>query len=134
MINVKIMLLAENVIRDTESNRMTAINIFENMTVPDFPLYMPTLCVLTISERARQDPAKHDCKLLIKLNKERVFETPVAIDFQDKLSNRAVLKVLGFVIPHPGKLEASLMQGRRRLARCDIDVVGVPRILKKETD
>ncbi len=69
------------------------------------------------------------------LDKIKMFEESLPIDFEDKQFNRAVVKLMGLVVPSPGKLEARMMLGRKKLGSCAVRLLKIkdPEVQKKES-
>jgi hypothetical protein len=122
MMHTHTIIFCEDFIRDADTDRVTAIKIVDNIVATHWPIFLPSFCLIAFTEREKNDDAKFDCRVVISLDKKSLFEDVVSIDFKDKYSNRAMIRLLGFVIPTPGKLEARLMHGRKKLGSFQVDI------------
>lgn len=133
MIKVKTMLMCETIIQDKETGNLTAINILENGTVKSSPIFFPQIAILAISERSLEDPRTVNCSLQLSLNKEKLFDQQVTLDYFDKLNNRVVVRILGFVLPKPGILKATLKLGRKTIGSCEVKLELIkPEVIVKQ--
>lgn len=110
MIKTKLALCAEKVIREIGSNKISVINIIEAIGAPGFPLFIPELACLFITERSQEDPNVLNCTIRISLDGEELNRKPGKISYEDKLLNRFILKINGLVIPKPGTLRISFLK------------------------
>jgi len=128
MIHSKLMLFAENIIRDTQTNKISAINIIEELASPGFPLFMAGLNVLTFLEREKDDEQTINFLLKLRLNEDELAGLEVDADFQGKLRNRNIVTVSGLVLPNPGILKAVLFHNDKEFASHEVLVqkIGEP--------
>ncbi|MDD5681270.1 MAG: hypothetical protein PHI59_08545 [Candidatus Omnitrophica bacterium] len=123
MIKSTIMLCAEGIVRDTESNNISVFNILEQFTSEGFPLFIQKFYVFNYLERELADPSQIDCQVIITNNNAELASVPIHIDFLDKLRNRAIVTVNGLAILNPGRLTARMMLNGVELGSYKIDVV-----------
>jgi len=122
MIHSKLMLFAENIIRDTQTNKISAINIIEELASPGFPLFMAGLNVLTLLEREKDDAQTINFLLKLRLDENELAGLEVGADFQDKLRNRSIVTINGLVLPNPGILRAVLFLNEKEFALHEVSV------------
>lgn len=132
MISSSLMLCAEGVIRDAETNNISVFKIFENITPEALPLLIPRFMVLAFLQRDDSDPLKIKCTLRITLNEEKILEQALNINFQGKKRNRTIINIGGLPILKQGILGTSLWLDDDMLNQYKV-VVQEPRKPKVET-
>lgn len=136
MIKTKLALCAEKVIREVGSNKISLINILETINSPGFPLFIPELACLFITERSQEDPNILSCTIRISLDGKELNRMPGKISYEDKLLNRFILRMNGLVIPKPGTLRISfLKENNREIGFWEIMVksTGKPKTKKQQS-
>lgn len=130
MISVKLLLCAERVIRDAESNSITVVNLLEDFASPGFPLFIQNMCLFALTERQEDDAQDHQFLFKIHLNDNELVSLEVQSKFGDKLRHRNIINVSGFVIPNPGQLKLSLFHEDKEVAEYLMQVkkIGPPEI------
>ena len=123
MIKSIIMLCAEGIVRDGESNNISAYNIFEQFATPGFPLLIPKLYVFNLLERDDDDPTQLDCRVIVKNNDTELVSLPIRVDFLDKMRNRTIITIGGLAVRAPGILKASILLGEQELDSYIIKVI-----------
>lgn len=132
MIRSSLMLCAQGVIRDAETNNISVFAIFENITPEGLPLLIPRFMVLAFLERDDSDPSEIKCSLRITLGEETILEQVLDINFQDKKRNRTIINIGGLPVSKQGTLETSLWLANEMLNQYKIEVKE-PRKPKVET-
>lgn len=112
---LKIALCAESIVRDIESNQLSAFNILDQIVASSFPFVFPKLTVVGVFEREENDLMSFDIELDVSHNKTSLFNTSTMLDFQDKLTHRYIFALLGVVIIAPGQLVFTFKHERRKL-------------------
>ena len=110
MIKVKLAVCAEKAIREVGSNKISLIDIIETINSPGFPLFIPQLSCLFITERSQEDPKILSCTIRFSLDGKELNRVPGKINYEDKLLNRFILVMNGLVIPKPGALRISFLK------------------------
>jgi len=130
MITCKLLLCAQGVVRDTDSNMISIFNILENLQAAGFPFFMQQMDVFALFERLPEDPAQHDILFRLSIGETELLASPLAVDFQDKLRNRSTLHIRGLVVPQPGALRVTPQVGDRVLGTYDVKVeqMAAPRV------
>ncbi len=109
MLKCKAVICSEQVIRDTESNTITAVNIIEELHSPIFPVAIPRFTAVFMLEKDEADNDQQEVRVVIKLGDAQINETPVNLNFQQKKSNRLIVSLNGLVLPSPGLLIVKLL-------------------------
>lgn len=104
---IKTIIVAENIIRDFDTNRISAINIFDAIDVQAFPIFIPNIFVLIISERKKSEGEEFKVEIVLTFGNKNILNQTLPIDFQNKLIHRAILSVQGLTIPEPGILDCT---------------------------
>ena len=126
------MLCAEGIIRDTETNRISVFQIFEHITPEGLPLLFTHFKILVFIDREDKDPSEIKFNLRINLNKEKLLEKAVSVNFHDKKRNRTIINVGGLTIGNPGILQASIWLDDKMLNEYKV-IINEPRKPKVET-
>lgn len=134
MIKAKLAVCGEKAIRDAISNKISVVNIIESIKSPGFPLFVPELTCLFITERSQKDPESIDCFIRFSLDKKELNIVPGKISYTDKLLNRFILVMNGLLIPKPGMLRVSLFskENNKEIAFWKIAIEKVGKLAKKE--
>jgi hypothetical protein len=105
MIRLRLFLVAEAIVRDAETNRVSAFNIVENMTAAGFPTLIPRIAILTAFERDSVNDAQTlSGSLSIRLGGDTLLTGRLPIDFRDKLVARHIGRIEGLIGKGPGRL------------------------------
>lgn len=130
MIEAKLTLCAENIIRDAATNNISFINLIENINSPGFPLFIQKFMVFNLIERTGKDSEQIDCELKIAINDKDLIKQPLSLNFQDKMKIRSIVDIDGLTIPNPGILRVILSYKEKSLGAYEISVnkVGKPKV------
>lgn len=107
MIRSTLIILAQGIIQDVESNSISIFNIFEEIAGAGFPLFIQKCSILNCLERDITDPDSIHLHLAIKMGDVSIAEREVDVKFQDKLRSRMIVHLQGLPLPGPGKLKIS---------------------------
>ena len=117
---------AETILRDSDTNSMSAIQILEEIPAPGFPVLLSRIAVLFVLERDPTDPDESDAHFSVRVGNDELFAAPTAFRFQGQRKTRLVVRLNGLVIPGAGLLRVSLTQAGAELAVIQINVVHAP--------
>ena len=106
----------ESAIIDVVSQRLSIINFWEALNAPTFPISIPSATIVAWVERDADEPKTVEVFARWLLNKSKLTDLPIEIDFQDQLAARVILNVSGLTVESPGTLEVQLRSGRKKLA------------------
>lgn len=104
MIRPKICFAALAVIRDAETNTVSAFNILEGLIALGFPFFLQSLRLFVLWQREPGDPARVDGTFRVRIEEQELATAPMNADFQGGLLNRTVIKLDGLIIPRAGSL------------------------------
>jgi hypothetical protein len=121
---VKIVFLtvAESVLIDSLTNRMSIINLLEQVHFEQFPSSFQDISFLAYFEREDGDKEHNNYKLKIELNGKSHTELGFESSFAGELRSRTVVKLAGMPITEPGKLSFSVMFEDRQIGMYDFDI------------
>ena len=117
------MVCGEGVTRDSETSNISIFNIIERITTEGFPAFFPKIQVVNFHERQKNDPEKYQADLKVMINRKKLFEQHVKIDFGKKLRHRLIATIGGLAIPEPGILKFFLQIGKKNMGKYEIEVV-----------
>ena len=125
---------AQGIIRDAQTNNISAFNILETLSSPGFPLFIQKIFFFSLLVKENDTENLFDLNLIVKNNEQNLLETPIKADFQDQMRNRQIIEIGGMPIPAPGILSFHLMKESTELCSYSIEIqqVGKPRIEKIE--
>lgn len=100
----KISFAALAVIRDTETNSISAFNILEGVTAVGLPFFMQNAAFFVLWEREQGEPARNPATFTM-VNAGRTLATQqITIDFGDSVRHRTIVNLAGLVVPSAGPL------------------------------
>ena len=133
MLRCDLMLCAQGVIRDVQTNNISFFNIFAEITPEGFPILVQQLSIYARFQRdVQNDPSNYEFILRMNIAERTLFEHTVNVDFQDKAMNNTIINLQGLVVPTPGELQASLWHDENQLNQYLIQV-HEPRQVTTET-
>jgi hypothetical protein len=104
MIELKLCFAAETVLRDGETNNVSAINLLEGLAAAGVPFFMQRISFFALWQRAAEDESQLRGRFIVALNETNLLEQEVPMDFGTELRTRSILHVVGLVVPGPGTL------------------------------
>jgi len=123
--------VSEGLVRDAQSNNISAFNILERYSSPAFPLFIPKIFFFALLERNNTEGSDFELRLQILNNGERLNEVTLTANFQTSLLNRQLVSIGGLAIPNPGRLIFNLSRDEELLGSYSIEIVrtGTPEII-----
>ena len=130
MITCKLLVCAQAVVRDADTNNISVLNILEEIFGAGFPLFVQAMAVFALLERGQDDPEKIDCTLRIMLGDNELATAKPAVNFDGKFRNRTIVRIEGMVLPGPGDMEVAFLAGKEVLNTYTVRVgkIGEPAI------
>jgi hypothetical protein len=120
MIRSTLVVCAESVVRDAETNSISVFNILEDISSAAFPVALPKLSVLFILERDLSDPEQATCLITLRMGNHPIGQATIEGDFEGKLRTRAILVAQGVVISEPGILTIDVVVNETVVGSWDI--------------
>ena len=113
---------AERVIRDSDEDRMTVVDIVDSIAAEGFPYYISRLSLLMIYHREETDSDTESVVITIRNNDHEMASREQKVRFSDKIGNRTVTDLNGFLLSQPGSFSVTIMQGDKELGKWSIPV------------
>ena len=108
MLTSKILLLAEGVVRDAETNNISVFNIMEEINSPQYPVVIPKVHIFNMLERKEGDQERYICKYEITIGDEKILSNELDVVFQDTLLARNIIFIGGFPVIRPDIITVSV--------------------------
>ena len=118
----KLLFCSDSAVIDLRTNTLSAFTVIEEIGSSSFPLVLSRLTVVSIITRTADEPSRPDWTLRVSLGTQRLLDGPFRVDFQQRLSTKAIGEISGLVIPSPGVLRVDVMAGTDSLASWEIRV------------
>jgi hypothetical protein len=99
---------AETIVVDRFTDNLSIITVIEHISPESFPIVLPRMFTLFWLKRGPEDTSRPEGIVSITLGNRELLRGPLSIDFQGKLSTRAIMQVQGLVVPSPGVIRSSL--------------------------
>lgn len=100
---------AESTLLDANTNRVSLINIHDEISSPQFPFLIPLFSVLAITKKEDGEEDEGSCTIRISLGDQVVLDAPILVNYQGGEIHRSMLGLHGLVIAGPGTLKAQLL-------------------------
>ncbi len=104
MIAFDFLVCAEKLMKETEKDSYSAINILEDFPVEAFPAFIPKLSVLLVSTKLTGDVTSIQVLFQVLNNADVIFSKELPVNFLDKLKANTALNVSNLVVKNPGTL------------------------------
>lgn len=128
MIRLELLLAAEGVVVDRESNNASVFNMIEEVHFLNYPLVIPKIIIYCGLLREPADPAQHHLTLEMSVEGESFLQDNLAFNFGGGNRNRLIINIAGLAIPKPGFLRYAIKNGPEVLGAREIMVT-----LRKKT-
>lgn len=125
MITLQYALAAQRLVRDAQTNSVSAFDILEELQSPSFPLMLQRLDAIAVFEREEGDPRKPKSTVSVKLDTKLLFEGDLTVDFDNVLRTRSFLSFAGLVIPGPGTINIEFIVAGEKKGFVNIPVQAV---------
>jgi hypothetical protein len=126
MIRAKLCFAASGIVRDAETNVISAFNVLEGITAAGFPLFIQAMSFVALWEREPGDPAAIEATFTLSIGEEQLSTGQVLGTFGGKLRYRTIVNINGVVVPHPGNLRFLLQLATGETAEYVVDVEAQP--------
>jgi hypothetical protein len=124
MITVPICFAALAVVRDAETNSVSAFNILEGIVPSGLPVFLAQAALFILWEREPDDPRQSQGTFTVRINQQELLTSRQGIDFGEPplRRTRTVVRMNGLVVPAPGELTFSFRLDDGAEARYSIEV------------
>jgi hypothetical protein len=123
MIRAKTCFVAEGVITDRDTDRISAFALLDDVQAASYPLLIQKLAFFCLWGRTSTDPQRLTCEFSITLTAQDIVRHGLDIDFQQYLHNRCVIRLDGFTLKEPGVVVFRLAIPDHDIAEWTLEVV-----------
>ena len=127
MIEPLLCFVAVAVIRDAESNSISAFSILDGIVPVSLPLLLQNLSFLAIWRREQQDPVDMGATFTVSLNGNPFVTQGMSVNFGSSLRHRTIANLQGMVVAGSGTLRFSLRLDNDVSAEYVVDI-GAPQV------
>lgn len=113
---------AESTLLDANTNRVSLINIHDELSSPQFPFLVPLFSVLAVTKNEGGEADEGSCTIRISLGDQTVLDAPVLVNYQGGDIHRSMLGLHGLVITGPGMLRVQLLHNEAEIGEWQIPV------------
>ena len=126
MIKIRLLTIAESAVIAKTTNKLSIFNIVDEIQCSAFPALVKTLDLVVGSNRdPKTDPRKCSLRLKISLGRKKLFEHPVAVDYESKSRSNLIIHLQGIAVREPGMLNFAVYLKKSRLAVCALKVIKI---------
>ena len=122
MIKCVLALCAQHALIDKQSNAVSVISILDELTVPILPGLIGAISAVFVLRRNEEDASKQDLVVTAGMLQSDRQKFPFAVDFQGKLSSRAIATMQGVPIPAPGVFRVEIGLNDEVLGSWDVTI------------
>jgi len=122
MLTSRIILCAQGIIRDTETDSVSVFNILEAISAPKFPVVIDAIRVFSLTESEPVQAEDMELEWHVYLDDSELLSQKARIEFQGKKRHRMFIQIRGLEIPGPGELWITLNYGGELTVKTYIDV------------
>jgi len=127
VIRPKLCFAALAVVRDGETNTISAFNIFEGISSVGFPFLLQNAAFFVLWDRDPTDPGRIGATFTVGVDGHPALGTQeIALDFQEVLIHRSIIRLNGLVVPTPGSLRFRIAPETGTAAEFAFDVSAAP--------
>ena len=113
---------AESTLLDANTNRVSLINILDGIRSPQFPILIPVLSVLAITQKDDGEDDDVTCVIKISLGDKIIFENPTDVNYQGAKMHRIMAAIQGLIVPDSGVMTIELLFNDEKVGSCEICV------------
>lgn len=116
--------MAEVVVVDERSRRVSAINLLDSISTVGFPVVVPRIVVLVRVDR--DDDTDHvQAEATVAVNDRVLATSAVQIDFDGRSQARVIMDMSTVAIPEAGVFRVTFRVPNAAIS-CDMDVLAMP--------
>jgi hypothetical protein len=123
MLGAQLMVCAQGVIRDADTNQCTIVNVIESVVVPRLPFVLPSLCVFAVLERGVRDLPSFECSLRVRVNDKEVFGREIQVMFGTALRSRVILYLEELPLEEIGVMQVRIVHGPTTIGAWDVPIL-----------
>lgn len=113
---------------DSRTNRLTAYNIIDTISAATFPAVMLRMWIVCVVNKEDNEPDEAKRQLVVKLDDDILIDSVIEFGFGEGNVGRSLGELQGMIIPKPGTLTVSILDGDERMGHwCTIvESIGQP--------
>lgn len=104
MVKFDLLVCAESLIKESEKDTFSAINILEDFVAETYPTYIPKLAILLVTSKATEDLDTIEADFQILMNQDVMHSSKQTIAFLGKNKANTRMNVQTIPVASPGKL------------------------------
>lgn len=97
-------LCAEAIIVDQFTNKLSLINLLENVAAAGFPFVFPNLSALISIRREDGENESPDAEIVVSISEVELAKAPLNVNFQGANYTRSIFNMAGVLIEGPGEI------------------------------
>lgn len=117
--------LAEQLVIDRDTNKVSAISVIDSLAGPGFPIFLGQIAFYSVFDRDATDPDNVQLDFSAELNGQILFSNQQPVVFGNELRARAYARISGFLIPAPGSLVFHLAHAGHQIADYGVNVTAL---------
>jgi hypothetical protein len=102
--------VAESSSIDVATQRLSIFNIWDDISAPNLPAFIPSMVLITVLTREQHEPSEVELHVTVTLNGNPLAQLQTPISFQSGLRTRAVMNVQGMLFNEPGVCQITIGQ------------------------
>lgn len=110
MIKCQFFIIAEKVIQEANTNNISIINVFDQISAPSFPVFFPTVAAVGSFYKEEADPDEIDVTFRVSINARPIIESSTKIMFTGSKKAHLIVNINGIPIQEPGALVVNITQ------------------------
>lgn len=130
--------IAEEIIRDVDSDKITLVNVVEQLNAVSFPVFLSKCSAFLYLEREEEGDKEIEATVKFILNEKVLLNSPIKFSFKDKNRTRVLIKINGVVFNEEGNFKAELAIGEQKFTSYAVSLslnkVETPKIAKPSVD
>jgi hypothetical protein len=119
---------SEDYVIDQATNRVSLFNLIEDMPSAVFPFAIYSFCIFSYWERENGE-LDTSAQLTIEIGDTILFQSPLALTFQDQIKCRAVMKIHGLGVLGPGTMVVKVSLGDVTKGTWKVNVISAPQVV-----
>jgi hypothetical protein len=128
MIRSKLCFAAAAIIRDGESNIISAFNVFEGLVPTGLPLFLQQVSCFALWQRDDGDPQQVSGNFTATLDGDTLANARILVDFAGLRRSRSIVNMQGFVVPRSGVLQFRFVLETGATAEYSLDIDPPPAV------
>lgn len=119
-------------IRDAEENRISVIDLFEDIAISAFPVMLPRLSMIWALSRDEGDAGEFSGNIVLRLNDQILLQTDLDVNFQGGLATRSITVIGGLALHAPGQFSATWSIPSQAEAKYEVTISAQPHVSNVE--